>query len=255
MKKRVLISLLILIIFSCSNKEKEIIPFLKTNYSFNERVLNHFREIYYVKSSEQVDVKIEELNVLDIRYKELIFKTNKAILDKDSNVKELLLEGNEILKKTLGIVNYREDFSTKKLPNIESKDSVFQLNLMKNKLVIAMSYAFEYAGRDRFSVDRIRKLDSVNTRVTSNKNKSIQINLSSDIVQEIPRKRVVTLIDQMMYKGKEKKLNYTLINDYTFANILLDSLADGKYKLKGKVKIYNRNGEFDIPFEEKFEIK
>ncbi len=116
-----------------------------------------------------------------------------------------------------------------------------------------MSYAFEYASQTWTNCG-FRKLDSINTNIINNKNNRVQINLSSDILQKTPSKRVV-MIDQVMYKGKEKKLNYTLINDYTFANILLDSLADGKYKLKGKVKIYNRNGEFDMPFEEKFEIK
>ncbi|TCI84888.1 hypothetical protein [Tenacibaculum sp. M341] len=253
MKKIFTLFLFIVTIVSCSKKEEEMNAFLKTNFDFNERALNHFKEIYYVKSSEQSYVKNEKLDILDIMYKQLISEIDIATLNKTSNVKDLIHRGNEILNKLKGIVDNNEEFFIHELFNEKSYNDSFQLNIMKNKLVMSMSYAFEYASRERFAIGGFRKLDSVDTDVVRNNNK-VQINLSSDIIQQLPSKRVVK-VDQILFEGKQREINYELVKDYTFSNILLDSLSQGKYEIKGKVKIYDRAGEFDIPFKEKFEVK
>ncbi len=155
MKNLILFFLTFFIFTSCEKKQEDINEmnsFLKVSYEFNNRILNQYKEDYYVMIEEQPDKKVEKLNELYLKYKLLISDIDKAIVNKENDFeKDICTEYNYILNEIPKIVNNIDHLLTEFNP-IDNKIDLTEvrLNIIKNNLVIAMAYAFEYADRSKF---------------------------------------------------------------------------------------------------------
>ena len=116
-----------------------------------------------------------------------------------------------------------------------------------------MAYAFEYASRQTYSIDGLYKVkvDSIIQRKTDN---GIKLTLTSRFGQPIKENRHI-LINKIELNGKEEKINFKLKDNFSFADIELDSLQTGNYKMNGILRFYHREQKFDIPFEKEFKVK
>jgi len=261
MKNNFLVFILIIFtLLSCKNNLDEVInlnSFLHANYEFNRKTLNKYRGAYYMVVEEQPERKIEKLNELDSKYELLITNIDKAIGNKKTNIEKIVSEYHDIFTEIPKIVNHRKDYlfpELNSIGNTKINSTEFRLNTLKNKLVIAMSYAFEFASRQKFAYDGFKKLDNIDINISYDDNNGIKLTLSSDIAQLIKQNRHI-VISKIQYNGKDKKVNYELNDNYSFADIVLDSLQKGNYRLEGVVRFYERTGKIDIPFNEKFKIE
>lgn len=256
-KNYILFIILILSFFSCKKNQIEIDElnsFLQTNYEFNNRVLNKHKATYYNLISENPSRKIEKLNELDSIFTNLIFEIEKS--KKKSSNKLILSKSKELLQKLTKIVNNRKDYLTTeydKLDYLKLESDEVRLNYLKNKLVISMSYAFEYASLKTISCDGLILVE-IDSIMSSKYKKGVKLTLTSKNGQ-IDRENRHILINNLILNGKESKLKYKIEDNYSFADIKFDSLKKGTYHLNGTLRYYEREGKIDIPFEKKFSIE
>lgn len=260
MKKRFLLYFLGIIVFvSCKNTQDEMTElnsFLQTNYEFNTRAFNQYRGDYYQRIEEQPSRKNENLNQLDLKYELLIKDIDKAISSKEDNLEKIVADYQTIVNEIPEIVNHRKDYlpnnlDITKLNTSGSKE--FYLNFIKNRLTIAMAYAFEYAGRITGVADGLYtvEVDSITTKRTEN---GIKLTLASKHGQSIKENRHI-IINSIEFNGHEKNFDFNLKDNYSFADIELDSLQNGNYKINGILRFYHRERKFDIPFEKEFKVE
>lgn len=260
MKIYLLVYLITIFTFlSCKNNKDEIVEmnlFLQENYKFNRKMLNQFKGDYFIRIQEQPERKIELLNELDTKYKDLISNIDSAISNKTTNIDRLILEYNNFLNEIEQVVKNNKEYLVVDLePKITTKtnSNEFRLNTMKNRLVIAMVYAFEYASKPLAYTDSFR-IDTLKTHITPVSDKGIKITLSSILAQKTFEKKQV-IINKIQLNGQDKKVNFRLKDNHSFADIILDSLQVGSYRLEGVLRYYERTGIFDVPFEEKFNVE
>ena len=252
--------LAIFTLLSCNNNQDEIEimnSYLQVNYQFNSKILNQQKGDYYLRAELQPERKTESLNALDSKYELFILSANRAISNKENNIEKLVLEYYDILNDITKIVNQRDDYLLPKIDSVNKTKTTFnefRLNAMKNRLVIAMSYTFEYVMGPTLTSDHFYKPGYVNTNISHIKNNGIKLTLSSDLIQKIPQNRQI-IIDEIQFNGKDKKINYELNDNYSFSDIVMDSLKKGKYHLKGVIRLYERTGKIDVPFNKKFEVE
>ena len=257
MKNRFLVYFLgISTLFSCNNQKeemKEMNLFLQANYEFNNRTLNKNKGDYYRIIEEAPGRKIEKLNQLDSKFELLISKIDSAITNKESNLNSIIAESNEILNEIPKLVDNRKDYLLPEFQQPKTISDDLSLKYIKNRLVIGMAYVFEYAGRKTYSVDGLYKIqvDSIFTRKTKN---GIKLTLTSKYGQDIRENRHI-LINKIEFNGKEEKVDFKLKENYSFADIELDSLRNGTYKINGILRFYHREGKFDMPFDKVFEVE
>jgi len=257
MKSQILVYFLsIFILFSCNNKDNELTEmnsFLQANFEFNNRTLNKNKGDYYRIIEEMPSREIEKLNELDSRFESLIFAIDRAIKNKEKNLENIIAESNEILNEVPKIVDNRKDYLLPefKQPKTDSKD--LSLKYIKNRLVIAMAYAFEYASRQTYSVDGLYKVD-IDSIISRKTDSGIKLTLTSRFGQPIKENRHI-LINKIELNGKEQKIDFELKDNYSFADIELDSLQSGIYKMNGILRFYHREQKFDIPFEKEFKVE
>ncbi|MFC7445315.1 hypothetical protein [Mesoflavibacter profundi] len=245
-----------LILVSCKDQKEELIEintFLLANYEFNNRTLNKNKGEYYRIIEEMPSREIEKLNELDSRFESLISTINKAIENKEKNLKNIVVESDKILNELPKIVDNRKDYLLQEFKQPKTGSNDLSLKYLKNRLVIAMAYAFEYASRQTYSIDGLYKVkvDSIIQRKTDN---GIKLTLTSRFGQPIKENRHI-LINKIELNGKEEKINFKLKDNFSFADIELDSLQTGNYKMNGILRFYHREQKFDIPFEKEFKVK
>ncbi|MFD2697465.1 hypothetical protein ACFSQ0_05640 [Mesonia sediminis] len=257
MKSQILVYFLsIFILFSCKNQDKELTEmnsFLQANFEFNNRTLNKNKGDYYRIIEEMPSREIEKLNELDSRFESLISAIDRAIKNKEKNLENIIAESNEILNEVPKIVDNRKDYLLPefKQPKTDSKD--LSLKYIKNRLVIAMAYSFEYASRQTYSVDGLYKVD-IDSIISRKTDSGIKLTLTSRFGQPIKENRHI-LINKIELNGKEQKIDFELKDNYSFADIELDSLQSGIYKMNGILRFYHREQKFDIPFEKEFKVE
>ncbi len=243
-------------LFSCNNQRGELTEmdsFLQANFEFNNRTLNKNKGDYYRIIEEMPTRKIEKLNVLDSKFELLISTIDSAIKNKESNLESIIAESNEILNEVPKIVNNRKDYLLPEFKQPKTDSDDLSLKYIKNRLVIAMAYVFEYASRQTYSVDGLYKvqIDSIISRKTDN---GIKLTLTSKYGHNIKENRHI-IIDNIEFNGQEKKVNYNLKDNYSFADVEFDSLKSGTYKINGILRFYHRERKFDIPFDKVFKVE
>jgi hypothetical protein len=260
MKSYLLVYLITIFTFiSCKNNKDEIVKmnlFLQENYEFNRKMLNQFKGDYYIRIQEQPESKIDLLNELDTKYIELISNIDSAISNQTTNIDKLIIEYNSFLNEIEQVVKSNKEYLVADLgPKITTKtnSNEFRLNTMKNRLAIAMVYAFEYASRPNYVADGLYKIevDSIFSKTDENGTK---LTLTSKYGQTIKNNRLI-IINKIEQNGQEKKVDYKLKDNYSFADIEFDSLQKGTYRINGILRFYERNGKIDIPFEKEFTVE
>ncbi|MQP24034.1 hypothetical protein GFJ94_03020 [Flavobacterium sp. LMO8] len=254
--KFLFILLLINIFYSCNDEKKEnseLNKFLTNNFEFNQRILNHNKAKYYNLISDQPSRKNIELEKIDSIFQSLIIEIDNAILNRSGNIKKIKINRDQFLVKIPEIVNNRNEFQISKIESLNSKSNELQLNFIKNEIIIAMSYAFEYNSLITSINESISyfKIDNIEFRKNDNKNVLI---LSSKYGQRFPENRHI-YIKSIKKDNINKQISYNLNDNYSFANIEFNTLEKGNYKINGILKYYERDGEFEIPFEKKFTVK
>jgi hypothetical protein len=257
MKNRFLVYFLaIFTLFSCNNQQGEITElnsFLQANYEFNIRTLNKYKGNYYQIIEEKPSRKDEKLIQLDSKFELLISNIDIAITNKESKLENITLESNEILNEIPKIVNNRKDYLLPEFKQSNTNSNELSLKYIKNRLVIAMAYAFEYNSTRTVWVDGLYKIkvDSIISRKTKN---GTELTLTSKYGQDIRENRHI-IINKIEFNGIEKKADYKLNKNYSFADIEFDSLQKGNYKINGLLRYYERDGKIDIPFQKEFKVE
>mgnify|MGYP000250555759 CR=1 FL=1 len=257
MKKQFLIYFsAIFVLFSCNNQQQELNEmnlFLQANYEFNNRTLNKNKGDYYRIIEEMPARKIEKLNQLDSKFELLISKIDSAITNKESNLKSITEESNEILAEIPKIVSNRKEYLLPEFKQPKTDSNELNLKYTKNRLVIAMAYAFEYASRLTYYSDNLGRIE-VNNILSSKTENGIKLTLTSRYGQNIKENRHI-LINKIKYNGKEEKVDFKLKENYSIADIELDSLRTGIYEINGILRFYHREQKIDIPFEKTIKVE
>jgi len=248
--------LAIFTLFSCNNQQEELTEmnlFLQANYEFNNRTLNKNKGDYYRIIEEIPSRKIEKLNELDSKFELLISKIDTAISNKESNLESITAESNEILSEIPKLVDNRKDYLLPKFKQPKSDSDDLSLKYIKNRLVIGMTYVFEYASRKTYLADGLYtvKVDSIISQKTDS---GIKLTLTSRFGQPIKENRHI-LINKIKFNGKEEKVDFKLKENYSIADIELDSLRTGNYEINGILRFYHRERKFDIPFEKTIKVE
>ena len=246
---------IVLIFFACNKKAdelKEMNLFLKTNFEFNHRILKSERRDYLTLIQEIPSLKIDELDKLDSQFDLLIFKIDSLILIQEADIDKTISESNHIFRKAKEIVKNISDYSLEEFKKPKTDSNELILNHLKNKLVIAMSYAFQYA--NGFTLSHPTYARGVDSIIASETENGIKLTLTSKYGQSVPDNRDI-LINSIKFNGQEKKIYYKLKDNYSFADIEFDSLQSGIYKINGILKYYGRNGELESWFEKEFEVE
>ena len=244
---------------SCEKNQEEIKAFnsyLKANYEFNTKTLNIQKGEYYIRASEKIEFHNEKLNELDTKFEVLITDVEKAISSKETNIEHIIARYEEILNEIPQITNHNKEYLIKELGvGIYDKTNTieFRLNIFKNKLVMSMYYAFEYINKPTFIACGFRRIESANTEIKHNTDKNVTVTLSSDVIQLEKENRQI-IVNSIHHNGRKTETNHFINDNYAFADITLDSLQKGNYKLIGVVRYYLRSGKIDIPFEESFKV-
>ena len=257
MKNQILVYFLsIFILFSCKNQEQELTEmssFLQANFEFNNRTLNKNKGDYYRIIEEMPSREIEKLNELDSRFELLISTIDSAIENNENNLKNIIAESNEILNEVPKIVNHRKDYLLPEFKEPKTDSNFLSLKYIKNRLVIAMAYAFEYASRQTYSVDGLYKVD-IDSIISKKTDNGIKLTLTSRYGQPIKENRHI-LIHKIKFNGKEEKVDFKLKENYAIADIELESLRAGIYQINGILRFYHREQKFDIPFEKTIQVE
>ena len=253
-------SLVIFTFFSCQNQREEtteLNSFLQSNYEFNFRVLNHNRGNYFQRIEEQPYRAVDKIDQLDSKFEILIANIDRAIANKENNIENIISDFQIIMDEIPKIVNNRTDYLQTEFDNIEkvkTDSNEFYLNCLKNRLVIATSYAFEYSVNNWIDdFDGLHKVN-VNSYFTKINENGIKLSLTSKYGQTIRENRRI-IINEIEFNGNEKKINYELKDNFSFADIEFDSLQKGSYQINGILRYYERDEIFDIPINEKFEVE
>jgi len=200
----------------------ELNYFLDATYDFNNRILNTHKGRYYQLIYEQSSRKNENINQLDLKFEVLMSDIDDAISNNNSNIDNIISKSNEILNEIPEIVDYKEDYL---LPVYKkTKNNSHKLKLLKSRLVMAMSYVFEYGSR-RICGLSIRKIE-IDNIASKHTKKGTSFTLSSRYGQNMKENRNI-VINTIEYNGQEKELDYELIENYSVADIELDSLQKG----------------------------
>lgn len=248
--------LAVFVLFSCKNQQEELTElnsFLQADFEFNNRVLNKNKGDYYQIIEEMPSRKIEKLNQLDEKFELLISNIDNAIKSNENDLEKIIAESNYILNELPEVVDNRKDYLLPETELQKTEPNELNLKLLKNRLVIAMAYAFEYGSRITYSVDGLYKVevDSIFVKKTEN---GIKLTLTSKYGQSIKENRHV-IINDIEFNGQEKNTDFKLKDNYSFADIELNSLQSGSYKINGILRFYDRDGKIDIPFEKEFKVE
>ena len=258
MKYRKLIYFLIVvsILISCNSESKkpvEINDSLKEYYDFNFHTLNIYKAKYYEMIAEQPSRNIVDLNELDLKFESLLKKIDHSSLSKGDNYENIISESKIIFEEIKNIVENKRDYLLPEFDPSKFKSNKSFLASLKNRLVIAMAYAFEFGSRKTswiFTINEV-KVDSVIAQQNEN---GIKLTLTSKNGQ-ISKKDNHIIIQSIKFNGKKKNIDYKLKDNFSFADIEFDSLQKGSYYINGVLRYYTRNGKIDIPFDKKFEYK
>lgn len=251
-----------LIFFSFSSCQKDnseelkvLNSFLYENYTINAEVLKYQQEEYRIKIKERPQIRIKTLDSIDETYEQLILKINTVIVAKNVEIESLKTEYNQLLNEIEQFVKNEQGYtidrflSTTKNVHLDSK---YHLNIMRNNLVIAMSYAFEHTNKPASIKNDIKSLKHIDTKVTQKNHRTI-ITLSSAIAQTTNQNRHV-LVDKILMNGSDTKVNYTILENQSFATITLDSLKRGNYLIQGKLKLNEEKQSLGLSFSNEFEV-
>ncbi|MEO9952840.1 MULTISPECIES: hypothetical protein [Nonlabens] len=258
MKKIAFYLIVISCLSSCNldNKNDSINSFLITNFDFNTRNLNT-KKAYYTQLSIEQPNEYGSFKLNDTIYKAIQRKLDNSINQNKKVSDSLLLEYQKFIDYLETAVEadktYMIDDNMIISDDLKNNSETHVL-ILKNNLAISMSYAYEYLTRYRTYIDGIHVLDHIDTKAIVNNANNTEIILSSEIAQHNPYNRHV-LVDQLTSNRKKVDLKYDSVGDFSFYKITLDSLENGIYSLKGRVKYYNRDGEFEVPFSQEFEVK
>lgn len=256
-----IISIWMLTLYSCNTNQKQMATFnslLTENYEFATKTLNVNKGEYYLRIEERPEFKNPKLNQLDSTFEKLM-KDIDEVIQENSNIEDIILRSEALLTAISEIVKNHEDYLTTPLNKMvydESISSAYRLLLIKNKLSIAMSYAFEYAfGNSILGLGcQFGRSASVDTKISYDTNNNVVITLAGKGIQQDRENRHI-IINALERNGKATRVDHFLHTNYAFADIKFDSLQKGNYQLNGIVRYYKRTGKIDIPFEESFTVK
>lgn len=257
MRVQIILYLIISVfILSCDNSEKEqneLALFLEENFEFNNRLLNTYKAEYYQVSADQPSRKINRLEQLDETFEELMSDIDKAISNGTGKTDSIKSKTAKIKKELPLLVDNRQDYLLTNIQQPNVFKTELELRYLKNRLVISMAYAFEYASRKTVWVDGFYKIE-VDSIITQKTKDGIKLTLTSEFGQAIDDDRHV-VIKSIKLNGQPQDIDYKLKSNYSFADIDFPRLLNGTYEVKGALRFYGREGQIDIPFQKIFEVE
>ncbi|WP_298511562.1 hypothetical protein [uncultured Kordia sp.] len=259
--KLVLPVIILLFSFSSCQKDtseelKKINLFLNENFETNANILKYQQEEYLIKIQERPRTRIKKLDSINETYTQLVSKINTAIFAENSEIKSLQTGYNQLLNEIENFVKAEQAYTVNRSLNTNTELHLtpkYHLNLMRNNLVIAMSYALEHSNKPASIRNDIKSLKHIDTKVTTNDHRAI-VTLSSPIAKTADQNRHI-VIHKILRNDVDTKAKYTVIDNYSFATIALDSLKHGNYFIEGKLQFLEDGKELMMPFSKKFHIK
>ncbi|WP_206052176.1 hypothetical protein [Nonlabens xiamenensis] len=227
--------------------------FLNENFEFNNRILNNYKAEYYQLIDEQPSRKVNRLNKLDSIYDTLILEIDETILNGSSGIDEIISRTAKLYKELPFLVDNRQDYLITNKLRTSDISTDLKLRFLKNRLVISMAYAFEYATRKTAWADGFNKVE-VEGILSQKTQDGIKLTLTSEFGQSIDDNRHV-VINSIEFNGQLKNVEYKLKSNYSFADIEFPNLQNGTYVVKGALRFYDRDGQIDIPFRKTFEVE
>jgi len=246
-----------LFVSSCEDGQyemHELNSFLKANYDFNYRIYNQRKDQYYTFISEDSNNRYPMLDELDSDYKMLISKIDLAISDSITDIKPIILDYDNLSRKLVEFMNNSNDYLLPEIKLLEEARNVsneFRLNVIKNRLAIQMVYAYEFRYEPHLEIPSSIELKS---NIVKGNGGGIKLTLSNKIVQKHGNSGRI-IITKFRLNGNNKKANYKTNKNYSFADVIFDSLENGNYTLDGVLRFYERDGEFEVPFSKNFVVE
>lgn len=257
-----LLSLNILLLLNLSSCQKDtskdikaLNSFLNENYQIKAKVLKNQQEEYSIKVQEIPRTRNIKLDTVWIKYEALISKLTQNITSKNHSIETIQNEYHQLLNEIETIVQKEDGYTIDRLlttNNTSQLDKEYHLRMMRNNLIIAMSYTFEYLNKPPSIIHDVSTIKHIETKVKQLDDR-VLITLSSVKAQLVQKGRHL-FIDQILLNDSKINIEPTIVKNVSFANIVLDSLQSGNYSIQGKIHINEEGKIIEIPFLQKFEV-
>ncbi len=211
---------------------------------------------YHMIAEEKPSTRIKNLDAIYKTYGELSSKLNAAIVAENTEIEPLQTKYNQLLDEIEQFVKTDKSYTINRILTNNKNHQLnakYHLNIMRNNLVIAMSYAFEHSSKPASIKNNIKSLKHVDIKVTQNYYRTV-LSLSSAIAQTSNEYRSV-IVDKISKDGINTDMKYTVLDNTSFSDITFDSLQRGNYFIQGKLEFKERGKILVVPFSNEFEIK
>ncbi|MDT8412556.1 MAG: hypothetical protein RQ875_08860 [Vicingaceae bacterium] len=270
--KRLFYTFFILVIFSCGLSEEQVKEHerqYETYFEFADNNGQFFRisiAIEMVESPNSYFKKTYYQNVLKI---DSLLKTSYYLIDSaiTSPNNYLFEEAQTMYDSTFSFINSKfnkEEDGLKELYLPPYKSDFEKLNISENKLMLIqmkIDLAISYCSYMELLYDLLKGgcsgfgvSPNLKSSSTVDSSGTVIINLTDEAMQLSKEGRHI-IIEEVKKNGSSINPKYSSTNDYTFANIRLDSLEKGNYQIKGKVRYYTVKGIKDYMFKEEIKVK
>lgn len=264
---KTLITILIsIILFSCGpskEEESEQTRLYETYYNFSNNKGMIYRNRFEAAYIDYYDSKfLKDYHSTLVRFDSSMIKVINLIdscikVNNYDNYETVIAEYNKVmddLEKAFEDLEGQEEEPFRSNLNILDKSNK-KLLLLRLKIDLAISYS-NYLQVVYNNVDSScgYTLAELNSTSTLDSNGRLIIRLESEAMQLMPKGRQM-ILDEVTKNGKKVNVSYNFVDNYTFSNLIIDSLKNGNYTLKGMVRYYGGKGMKEYPFEEKVTVK
>ena len=238
------------------NSEASIEVFMNQSSEFSRFMYNEQRRAYYEMIQEQDSKRDKALEALELKAEQLLETIEIAENSGQANINAILKDYDSLMENLATLVNNEKSFTMSSVTTKELRDiktDALVLKILKNSLTMGLSYAFEYKTRPTGIACGAYKLDSLDTYVSAKKHSKVKVALFTTGVQSNTMHPLLDTLE-ITSNGKPIETRYSFEQNFLFGNIVLDSLKVGAYKIKGHLRLYDRDGNFLIPFEQQFTV-
>lgn len=268
--KKLFFTILILVIYSCGFSEEQVKEqenLLTKQYEFAINDATIYRnqiEIYRLENSINnfLSKQYPIITKLDSTQKSFAKKVDELRNKEKINyaeLKQLYIKSVELYQMAFDSLEHRPEkdeniitFNTEVL----EKNTSEKLIICQMKTTLTMSYA-NYLKNVYYYLDDVA-FTLYSTELSTNHKidttGKIIINLRSESMQKYSEGRNL-IVESIKKDGKEVEIDYNVISNYSFSDLIIPTKGDGNYFVKGKVVYYTKKGRKEYPFQEEIKVK
>ena len=268
--KKLFFTILILVIYSCGFSEEQVKEqenLLTKQYEFAINDATIYRnqiEIYRLENSINnfLSKQYPIITKLDSTQKSFAKKVDELRNKEKINyaeLKQLYIKSVELYQMAFDSLEHRpekdENIITYNTEVLE-KNTSEKLIICQMKTTLTMSYA-NYLKNVYYYLDDVA-FTLYSTELSTNHKidttGKIIINLRSESMQKYSEGRNL-IVESIKKDGKEVEIDYNVISNYSFSDLIIPTKGDGNYFVKGKVVYYTKKGRKEYPFQEEIKVK